>query len=71
VHSTGFVYGDLKLDNLCLGNGEKKHCLKLIDFGLAKPFIQSEDTSSWNEENHIEQTEMRAYGNKAFMSQDA
>jgi tRNA A-37 threonylcarbamoyl transferase component Bud32 len=58
VHCTGYVYGDLKADNICLSR-QKKHCLKLIDFGLAQPFITEEAlkrTTPWKEEDHIEQT---------------
>ena len=40
VHSVGFVYNDLKPENICVGNFEenKPTKLKLIDFGLATSF---------------------------------
>lgn len=42
IHSTGYVYNDLKPDNICVGtfnNQSNLHKLKLIDFGLATPYL--------------------------------
>jgi len=53
VHSAGFVYNDLKLDNIMIGYNEslpdkysKDDCFEnislfLIDFGFATPYIDS------------------------------
>ena len=43
LHSIGYVYNDLKPDNICLGNygEEAPGLLKLIDFGLCTPFLSS------------------------------
>ena len=41
-HSTGYVYNDLKPENICIGeheNDEELHILKLIDFGLCTKYI--------------------------------
>ena len=50
-HSIGYVYNDLKPDNICLGtygSDEENHVLKLIDFGLASPFLQNVDEEDTN-----------------------
>ena len=42
IHSIGYVYNDLKPDNICIGNYEDEntlHQLKLIDFGLATSYL--------------------------------
>ena len=41
IHSVGYVYNDLKDDNICLGNkGEiYSDSLKMIDFGMCTKFI--------------------------------
>lgn len=53
VHSSGYVYGDLKLDNILIGEGQQlpdqkltydrnvfeKVTLHLIDFGFAQRYI--------------------------------
>ena len=47
--------------------------LKLIDFGLAHPFIKSSKLSkkNWTESDHIEQTPKDKYGNSVFASPDS
>ena len=43
-HSIGYIYNDLKPDNICIGefNDMKTvHSLKLIDFGLATPYMKA------------------------------
>jgi serine/threonine protein kinase len=52
VHDSGFIYGDLKLDNLMLKsnsiNGKSadlESCsLHLIDFGFSKPYLNRDGT---------------------------
>lgn len=46
IHDTGYIYNDLKLDNILIGDDHQlpnaKHSLykvRLIDFGLAKSYI--------------------------------
>ena len=42
-HQIGYVYNDLKPDNICVGtynNSNELHTLKLIDFGLSSPYLQ-------------------------------
>ncbi len=42
-HSIGYVHADLKPANICIGTHNKDlHILKLIDFGLAEPYVKSE-----------------------------
>jgi len=61
------TYNDLKLDNILVGEGtpETQHLIKLVDFGLATPFIDSQG-------NHI-QFEKRSdfVGNLAMSSYNA
>ena len=42
VHTIGYVYNDLKPDNICVGKFNDKetlHRLYLIDFGLSLPYL--------------------------------
>ena len=42
-HSIGYVYNDLKADNICVGEYQDlktMNKLKLIDFGLATPYLE-------------------------------
>ena len=45
VHESGYVYNDLKTDNLMIGMSDKNKCsnLKLIDFGLANRYIDKDN----------------------------
>ena len=60
-HSIGYVYNDLKPDNICVGDhpinsGQdlKLEQIKLIDFGLASPFLKSIINKNGEEESvHI------------------
>ena len=66
-HSIGFVYNDLKSDNICVAIDDKDELnLKLIDFGLATSYLE-EDTG-----NHISQTVQNIFkGNIIFASLNA
>ena len=42
-HKSGYVYNDLKPENICIGNfenDEENYILKLIDFGLCSKYIK-------------------------------
>ena len=42
IHNVGYVYNDLKPDNICVGNFNDKenlHKIKMIDFGLATKYL--------------------------------
>lgn len=65
-HSIGYIYNDLKPDNICIGefNDMKTvHSLKLIDFGLATPYMKGNQ--------HIKQEPKQFQGNLAFSSYNA
>ena len=56
IHSIGYVYNDLKTDNILVGNyrcSDSLHQLKLIDFGLATAFQRIEPGTG--KKIHIEQ----------------
>ena len=44
LHEQGFVYNDLKLDNIIVGTGssDTMHQIKLIDFGLVTRYLDSD-----------------------------
>ena len=54
LHTAGYVFNDLKMDNLYVANGDKitpfdgkTNCLKncqiyLVDFGLSEPFLDDQ-----------------------------
>ena len=44
LHSIGYIYNDLKLDNLCVGNAKERdpESLKLIDFGLCTKYLKND-----------------------------
>ena len=71
LHSIGFVYNDLKPDNICIGDSNKNflHELKLIDFGLATPFRENIIDSS--EFRHVIREHKSFCGNLAFSSKNA
>lgn len=39
VHINNFLHRDIKPDNFLMGNGKNSHILYIIDFGLAKRFV--------------------------------
>ena len=61
-HSLGYVYNDLKPDNICIGNftaqGQvsEQHKLFLIDFGLATEYLKvgkNDDILSSHNREHV------------------
>lgn len=61
----------MKPDNICIGkynDAEELHQLKLIDFGLATPYLQTNDHG---EKVHIKKTFKTFQGNLAFSSKNA
>ena len=40
VHNRAFLHRDIKPDNFCIGNNKTRKKLFLIDFGLAKRYLQ-------------------------------
>jgi serine/threonine protein kinase len=75
IHNSGFIYGDLKLDNIMLGNQwkdeQRTDCeesifegadLHIIDFGFSKSFKDDQG-------KHLDQTNTENfYGNLLFSS---
>jgi len=49
-HSKHFLHRDIKPDNFLIGYGRKQHKIYLIDFGLAKRYINKDG-------NHIKYRE--------------
>lgn len=48
IHNTGFLYNDLKLNNIVIGDAEEHknhakslHKIRIIDFGLAQKYYDS------------------------------
>eukprot|EP00792_Barthelona_sp_PAP020_P007557 TRINITY_DN3152_c0_g1_i1.p1 TRINITY_DN3152_c0_g1~~TRINITY_DN3152_c0_g1_i1.p1 ORF type:complete len:408 (-),score=101.42 TRINITY_DN3152_c0_g1_i1:142-1365(-) len=42
LHNMGFIHRDIKPSNFCIGDGPKSNRLFIIDFGLAKPYIDED-----------------------------
>ena len=70
LHKLGYVYNDLKPDNICIGNykanGEEEdlHQIHLIDFGLCQKYETENGL-------HIEEAAQSFSGNVAFASHHA
>lgn len=66
IHEAGYVYNDLKLDNLVLGNapelGPNLQKIRLIDYGLAKKYVDENG-------KHLEEIDTPTFeGNLIFSS---
>eukprot|EP00792_Barthelona_sp_PAP020_P007558 TRINITY_DN3152_c1_g1_i1.p1 TRINITY_DN3152_c1_g1~~TRINITY_DN3152_c1_g1_i1.p1 ORF type:complete len:466 (+),score=79.14 TRINITY_DN3152_c1_g1_i1:61-1458(+) len=44
LHKAGFIHRDIKPSNFCIGNGSKSNRIYLIDFGLARPYLNKDNT---------------------------
>ena len=46
IHTAGYTYNDLKLDNILVGNSKGSHLdmLRLVDFGFAARFLKKDGT---------------------------
>jgi casein kinase I homolog HRR25 len=68
----GYIYNDLKPDNICVGiyrDSNSLHILKLIDFGLALPYLQLNEITGVKE--HVKCVQKNFQGNLAFSSKNA
>ena len=39
MHKMGFIHRDIKPENFLIGHGKKSNVIYLIDFGLAKRYL--------------------------------
>ncbi len=39
MHKVGFIHRDIKPENFLIGHGKKNNVIYLIDFGLAKRYL--------------------------------
>lgn len=44
IHNRNYIHRDIKPDNFVMGRGKKSNKLFIIDFGLAKKFVQKDGT---------------------------
>ena len=63
LHSVGYIYGDLKPENIMVGeHGQNEGLeLKLIDFGICRSYLRKNGT-------HISEGYQKGEGNLAFAS---
>ena len=72
IHEAGYNYNDLKLDNVMIGDAKELpghkdslHKIKIIDFGLAKKFIEPNGS-------HVPKKKEKLFqGNLIFASKNA
>jgi serine/threonine protein kinase len=72
IHQSGFLYNDLKLNNIVVGDAAELpdhtktlHKIRVIDFGLAQKYIEADG-------NHIAMTKQGTFkGNIIFASKNA
>jgi serine/threonine protein kinase len=67
VHSCGYLFNDLKPNNILIGNSDGKnlHKVRLIDFGISKKYMREDG-------KHIEQKDEQFFkGNFIFASVNA
>lgn len=72
IHSIGYIYNDLKPDNICIGeydNPQSLNKLKLIDFGLATSYLKL--NAATQEMEHLKCERRQFQGNLAFSSKNA
>jgi serine/threonine protein kinase len=72
IHEAGYTFNDLKLDNVLIGDApdlakvrDSLHKIRIIDFGLAKKYMQP------NGQHIVEQKEKLFQGNMIFASKNA
>lgn len=72
IHEAGYIYNDLKLDNILVGEcrdypnyKRTQHRIRIIDFGLAKTYIDE------NGEHLPKKRERYFRGNMIFASKNA
>lgn len=78
LHSIGYVFNDLKPDNICVGNYTKdghneiadQHRLSLIDFGLATEYMET-DPATGEQVHKAREYNTCFRGNFAFASHNA
>jgi len=73
-HSIGYVFNDLKPDNILVGTdteGDPLKNLKLIDFGLSTPYLKKIKDIDKLSDQHIKCLKTNFKGNLAFSSFNA
>jgi len=66
IHEAGYIYNDMKLDNILIGDYKNKedsmHNIRLIDFGFASKYLDKDG-------NHLPLTETQVFrSNMIFAS---